>query len=133
MADPAAHFGSDQTGARAEKRVIDRVAGPAVVDHRAPHALHRLLSAMPPALLALPVAKRIVAGNLRDRRLRAVALPVARLAIAHRVPTGFVLPVIIATAQREVLLDPDDLSAKLEPAGDDIAVQRPEPNIGGIT
>ena len=35
-----------------------------------------------------------------------------------------------------MLLGPDDLSAKLEPArsqarGDDVAVQRPEPNIGG--
>jgi hypothetical protein len=44
---------------------------------------------------------------------------------------------IIATAQREVLLGPDDLSTQLEPAGsqtsgDDVAVQRRVPNIGDI-
>src|SRR6266446_1398339 len=138
VADPAGHFGGDQTGARAEKRVIDRLAGPAVVGDRAAHAFDRLLGAVSPALLALPVVKRIVVGDLPDRGLRAVALPMAGLALAHGVPTGFVLPVVIATAQREVLLDTDDLRAQLQPAsgeagGDDIAVQGAEPDIGGIS
>src|SRR5580704_4904466 len=93
---------------------------------------------MPPALLALPVAERVVVWEFPDRRLGAVALPVAGLALAHRVPTVFVLPVIVTAAQGEVLLGPDDLRAKLEPAsseagGDDVAVQRSEPNIGGIS
>ena len=137
VADAAGHFGGDQARARAEKRVIDRLAGPAVVDDRAAHALDRLLRAVPPALLALPVAERIVVGDLPDRGLRAVALPVAGLALAHRVPAGFVLPVVIAAAQGEVLLGPDDLSAQLQPAGrqiggHDIAVQRAVPDIGDI-
>ena len=64
-------------------------------------------------------------------------LPVAALALAHGVPAGFVLPVIIAAAQGEVLLGPDDLSARLQPAsgqigGDDVAVQSPVPDIGDI-
>src|SRR5438067_13620240 len=109
VADAVGHFGSDQARAGAEKRVADRLAGPAVVGDRAAHAFDRLLGAMPPALLALPVAERIVVGDLPDCRLRAVALPVARLALAHGVPAAFVLPMIMAAAQDEVLLGPDDL------------------------
>src|SRR5438876_3858185 len=80
-ADPTGHFGGDHARARTEKRVIDRLAGPAVVDDRAAHALHRLLGTVPPALLALPIAERIVAGDLPDCRLGAIALPVAGLAL----------------------------------------------------
>src|SRR4029077_1515384 len=134
VADAAGHFGGDQTRARPEKRVVDRLAGPAVVDDRAAHAFDRLLSAVPPALLALRVAERIVVGELPDRSLGAVTAPMAALALAHGVPAGFVLPMIVATAQGEVLLGPDDLSARLQPAsreigGDDVAVQSPVPGI----
>src|ERR1700736_3529964 len=105
-ADPAGHLGGDHTRARAEKRVIDRLAGPAVVDDRAAHALDRLLGAVPPALLALPAAVRIHAGDFPDRGLRAVPLPVARFARAHCVPAGLVLPVKIAAAHDKVRLGP---------------------------
>src|ERR1700730_14288484 len=60
VADAAGHSGRDQARARAEKRVIDRLAGPAVVGDRAAHAFNRLLGAMHPALLALPGDGRIV-------------------------------------------------------------------------
>src|SRR5215831_798838 len=138
VAAAAGHFGRDQARARAEKRVIDQLAGPAVVDDRAAHRFDRLLRAMPPTLLAPRAAERIVVGELPDRCLRAVAGPVAGLALAHGVPAAFVLPVIIAAAQREMLLRPHDLSAQLEPAtrqpgGGDIAVHRPMPDIGGIS
>src|ERR1700724_4148923 len=76
-AGAAGHFGRDQARARTEKRVIDRLAGPAVVDDRAAHALDWLLGAVPPTLLALWVAERIIVGDLPDGRLPAVALPVA--------------------------------------------------------
>src|SRR5215472_2465550 len=115
-AQAAGHFGGDQARARAEKRVIDQFAGPAVVDDRAAHGFDRLLRAVAPTLLAPRAAERIVVGELPDGRLRAVAGPVAGLALAHGVPAAFVLPVIIAAAQREMLLRPDDLSAQLEPA-----------------
>src|ERR1700738_1068237 len=72
VADAAGHFGGDQTGARAEKRVIDCLTGPAVVGNWAAHAFDRLLGAMPPALLALLGAERVVIADLPDRRLRAV-------------------------------------------------------------
>src|SRR4051812_15975207 len=55
VADAAGHLGRNQGCARAEKRVIDRLTGPAVVFDRAAHALDRLLGAMPPALLAFRV------------------------------------------------------------------------------
>src|SRR5215831_11993118 len=117
VAEAVGHFGRDQARARAEKRVIDQLAGPAVVDDRAAHRLDRLLRAVPPALLALRAAERIVVRKLPDCCLRAVAGPVAGLALAHGVPAAFVLPVIIAAAQREMLLRPNDLSAQLKPAG----------------
>src|SRR5258707_12873019 len=79
-ADAAGHFRCDQGCARAEKRVIDQLAGPAVVDNRTAHALDRLLCAMPPALLALPIAERIVVGDLPHGGLLAVALPGSSLA-----------------------------------------------------
>src|SRR5215472_16986610 len=134
----AGHLARDQARARTEKRVIDQLAGAAVVDNRAAHRLDRLLRAVPPALLALRAAKRIVVRKLPDCCLRAVAGPVAGLALAHGVPAAFVLPVIIAAAQREMLLRPNDLRAQLKPAsrqagGDDITVHSPVPNIGGIS
>src|SRR5580693_6958447 len=88
-ADAAGHFRRDQGCARAEKRVIDQLAGPAVVDDRTAHALDRLLRSMPPALLALRIAKGIVIGDLPDGGLRAATLPVAGPALAHGVPAGF--------------------------------------------
>jgi hypothetical protein len=127
----------DQARARAEKRVIDQLAGPAVVDDRAAHR-DRLLRAVPPTLLAPRAADRIVVGELPDHCLRAIALPVTGLTLAHHVPATFVLPVIIAAAQGKMLLRPDDLSTQLEPAGrqtgrDDIAVHRSVPKIGRIS
>src|SRR5260370_2554649 len=96
VADAAGHFGRDQARARAEKRVIDRLARPAVVGDRATHAVDRLLGAVPPGLLALPVAERVVVGDLPDRRLRAVTAPVAGIALTHPVHAGALLPIVIA-------------------------------------
>src|SRR6266446_2320022 len=134
---PAGHLVGDHARPRAEKRVIDRLARSAVVGDRTAHALHGFLCSVPPALLALRVAKRVVVGDFPHRRLGAVALPVAGLAVAHRVPTGFMLPMVIAAAEGEVLLGPDDLRTRLQPAagqigGDNIAVQRPVPNISDV-
>src|SRR2546423_15367027 len=86
VAEAAGHFGRDQARARAEKRVINRLAGPTVVDDRAAYAFDPLLSAVSPALLALRVAERVVVGNFPDRRLPPAALPLAGLALAHGVP-----------------------------------------------
>src|SRR6185369_11233312 len=109
VAGAAGHLGRDQGCARAKKRVVDRLAGPTVVFDRAAHTLDRLLGAMPPALLALPVAERVVVGDLPERGLGTIALPLAGLALAHGIPAGLVLPVVVAAAQREVLLGPYDL------------------------
>src|ERR1700730_2070899 len=95
VADATRHFGGDQTRARAEKRIIDRLAGPAVVGDRAAHALDRLLSAVSPTALTLSVAERIVVGDLPDRCLAPVALPVARPSPAPRSPGSPVLAMII--------------------------------------
>src|ERR1700730_14963259 len=129
----ACHLGGDHARPRAEKRVIDRLARSAVVGDRTAHELHGFMCPVPPARLALRVAKRVVVGDRPDRGLGAITLPMAGLARAHRVPAGFVLPVVVAATQGEVLLDPDDLRAQLEAAssetgGGDVAVQGPEPH-----
>src|SRR5438270_966545 len=90
-ADPAAHLGGDQGRSRAEKWIIDRLAGPAVIGDRPAHALDRLLRAVPGAFFALPIAKRIVVGDLPHGGLFPATLPSAGFAVAHRVPAGFVL------------------------------------------
>src|SRR5215471_1006912 len=137
-ADAASHFGGDQARAGAEKRVIDQLGRPAVVDDRATHALDRLLRAMPPALLALWIAKWVVVGDLPHGGLLAVTLPVARLALTHRVPAVFMTPMVMAAAQRKMLLDPDDLRPRLQPASrqigaDHVAVEGSVPNISDIS
>src|SRR6266446_3787067 len=129
-AHTAGHLGGDYARPRAEKRVIDRLARSAVVGDRTAHALHGFLCPVPRARLALRVAKRVVVGDRPGRGLGAITLPMAGLARAHRVPTGFVLPVVVAATQGEMLLDPDDLSASLQPAtgqigGDNVDVERP--------
>src|SRR6516164_7067996 len=136
-ADAAGHFGRDQARARTKKRVIDQLAGTAVVDDWSAHALDRLLRGVPPARLALAIAERIVVGDLPHGGLLAATLPVANLALSHRVPAGFMAPMVVAPAQGEMRLGPDDLSAQLKPAGDQIAadhvaLQRPVPHISDI-
>src|SRR6516225_8804521 len=136
-ADATGHFGRDQARARTEKRVIDQLAGPAVVDDRTAHALDRLLRSVSPTLLALPITERIVVGDLPHGGLLAATLPVACLAFSHRVPAGFMAPMVVAPAQDEMRLGPDDLSAQLKPAGGQIAanhvaVERPVPHISDI-
>src|SRR6202047_1895055 len=94
-AHAAGHLGGNHARPRAEKRVIDRLARSAVVGDWTAHAFDRCLGAVPPALLVVRVAKRIVVRNLPDSRLPAAALPAAGLALTHRVATGFMLPMVI--------------------------------------
>src|SRR5215213_4769659 len=58
--------------------------------------------------------------------------------LPHGIPAGFVLPVLVATANRNIVLRPDDTCPEIE-AGCDQAfrplmeVQTRAPNIGNIT
>src|SRR6516164_8143090 len=96
--DAAGHFGRDQARARPEKWVVHQLARPAVVDDRTAHALDRLLRGVSPTLLALSIGERIVIGDLPHGRLLAAPLPVARLALSHRIPAGFMAPMVVAPA-----------------------------------
>ena len=78
-ADATGRFGRDQARARTEKWVVDQLARSAVVDDRTAHTLDRLLRGVPPALLPLLIAKRIVIGDLPHSGLLAVTLPVTSL------------------------------------------------------
>src|SRR5690606_16970145 len=99
-------LGRDDGRARAEERVIHNVVRSAVVADRAGHGLDRLLRAMGRRVLVAPAVVEVP-----DGRLRAVADPPARAALADRVPAGLVLPVVVPPADREPRLAPDDLRA----------------------
>src|SRR5262249_43213127 len=73
-ANPPRHRGGNQGCPRAQKWVVDDIAGPAVVEDRPTHALDRLLRPMAPRLLALSVAERVVVGHSPDGALLAVHL-----------------------------------------------------------
>jgi hypothetical protein len=51
----------------------------------------------------------IPVGDLPQRRLLAITRPVTLALGADRIPAGFVLPVVIAAAQNQAVLGPDDL------------------------
>src|SRR5207237_9311781 len=76
-AGPAGHLGGDHARARAEKGIIYRLAGTAVVDDGPTHALDRLLGAVPPALLAASFCMRTFVGHVATRDLAAEPFPVA--------------------------------------------------------
>src|ERR1041384_7765726 len=54
---------------------------------------------------------RIVVLDFPNGRLRSVANPVGLRALADRIPTRFVLPVVAPATKNKVLLDPNDLGA----------------------
>ena len=62
VADAAGHFGRDQARSRAEKRVIDRLAGPAVVGDWAAHAFNRLLVPCPQLCSRCRLPKGLLLG-----------------------------------------------------------------------
>jgi hypothetical protein len=78
-------------------------------------------------------AHRVEIRDLPDRGLPAVATPTA--GAPHGVPRRFMPPVVVAPAEREMLLVPDDLAAQceaggLERLGDDRPFQRGVPDVG---
>ena len=101
--DTACALRGNQRRAAADERVIDEIAGRAVVEHGPAHALDRLLRAV--RCFAVLAA----AGNRPQRRLFAVSRPIALA--AHRVPARLVLPVIVAASDHQTFLRPDNLSA----------------------
>ena len=106
-----------------------------MVAHGTGHGLDGLFRAVSTLLRAVhPEQVR----DVPQGRLLAVAGPVRRLPLSHGVPAGLVLPVVMPSADRELLLAPDDLGAVLEPGGDevgehDVGVQGPVPDIGDVT
>ena len=107
-ADPPAGLRRDQRGPAAQKRLVDRLPGAGIVQHRPAHALDRLLGRML-GFDVLPTGR-----NSPKRRLLAVTGPVALL--SDSVPAGLVLPVVVALAHHQALLGPDDLRPDRETA-----------------
>src|SRR5258708_32339266 len=62
--------------------------------------------------MAMPVVVARVDGP--KCRLLPVPAPIRRGCPAHRVPARFVLPMIVAPAERKPILGPDDLGAHVE-------------------
>ena len=82
------------------ERLVDVRHG--VVLDRPPHALDRLLR-------PVPVSRIVPRGNRPQRGLRAVIRPMRGGAVAHRIQTGFVLPVVVAAREGQAILGPNDL------------------------
>src|SRR5262249_38410091 len=78
----------------------------AVVLHRPSHAFDRLLRAMG-RFCVLTLAR-----NLPERGLLAVSGPITLR--AYRVPTGFMLPVVVAPADHDTGLGPNNLGANFK-------------------
>ena len=130
-ADAAGGLGGDQRGARAHERVVDRLTRARVVEDRAAHAFHRLLRAVDGGGVL------VAAGDGPERRLLAVAVPVALAGLPDRIPARLVLPVVVAAAEHQPLLRPDDLGAdgeagSLEALGDGRGVQCAVPDVGDV-
>jgi hypothetical protein len=52
--------------------------------------------------------------NFPNARLRPIAIPMPSLSFAYRIPTRFMLKVIIASANNEFYFSPDQLRSQLE-------------------
>ena len=126
MAAAAGHLGGNDRGAGSAERLIDGLAGRGVVLDRPPHAFDRLLGAV--------AGRRLPVRDGPDGGLLAIARPVARLALPDGIPGRLVLPVIVAAADDQPGLVPDDLradgkAAGLEAGGDRGGVQGAMPDI----
>src|ERR1700734_1853165 len=104
----------DEACSRAEERIVNDVTAYGVVENRTPHKLHRLLRAGPCGVF-LGTTERIQIGDLPKRGLRTIPAPVGGLTLAYGIPARFVFPVIVASAQRKVLLCPNNLGPDAKP------------------
>jgi hypothetical protein len=116
MAAAVGHLGSDNGGAGTTEGLVDRLTGRGVVLDRTPHTFDRLL--------------RAVAGvrlSVRNGPYGALfAIPLTVLALPDGIPGWLVLPVLVAAADDEPGLVPDDLARTPKPLGS----LPPRPNEG---
>src|SRR5204863_32630 len=103
----AGDLGCNDGRARSAERLIDRLAGRGVVLDWALHALDGFLR-------AVPGLRRLRLRDIPNGRLRSAPVPVAILSFSHRVPARLVLPVVIAPADNQAPLIPDDLASDRE-------------------
>jgi len=126
--DPPGGFRRDQCSPGSHEGFKHRLAGAGVVQHRAAHALDRLLRAMHRGGIL------VLAGDVPQRGLLAVASPMALAGLLDRIPARFMLPVIIALAEDKPVLGPDYLrpdgeTGRHQALGDSRGMQGAMPNI----
>src|SRR5262245_52958065 len=111
VADAPGLLCGDHGGAAADERAVDGVTGSGVIEERGLEQRDGLLGGVTGGRVVgcTVAAHGVQIGNGPHRRLTAVAQPASPA--ANRVPTRLMLPVVVAAAQREVLLDPNDLAA----------------------
>ena len=108
--EPADRLGCNKRGSAAQEWIVDRLTGVAVVLHWSSHALDWLLRRM------RGFGILVTAGNAPQSRLLPITGPMPLG--SDRVPTGLMLPMIIAASDDETFLGPDDLGADLKPLSD---------------
>src|SRR5207245_1673268 len=109
--DPLGELSGDERCSGTEKGVVYDFACARVIENRPAHQLQRFLCAVSCGFLIPITSKGIEVGNFPQRGLLSITGPVRAFALAHGVPAGLMLPVIIAPPDREMLLSPDDLGA----------------------
>jgi hypothetical protein len=109
-AGPAGSLRRDDSCPGSQERVVDCLARICVIDDRPRHAFDGLLRAV------LGLGFLGLGANLPQGSLRAIPVPMPGLAFPDRIPARFVLPVIVAAADSEFWLGPDDLAADFEAA-----------------
>src|SRR5437867_4048798 len=109
--------GGDQRRAGTEEGIVQDIAANAVIQDRPAHQFYRLLRTVPGCGFVARATERIQIRNMPKCRLRSVAIPARGLAFTHGVPARLMLPVVVAAAQRKVLLCPNDLRADAKAGG----------------
>src|SRR5262249_40424708 len=98
------HLGRNDRRSRSAEWVIDRLARRRVIFNRPAHALQGLLRAVPVAIV-------ITCVDVPKRGLLPVPAPMR--GASHRIPAGFMLPVIMAAAQGKAVLGPNNLGSHI--------------------
>ena len=101
-------MGGDEGCAGTEKRIVHDIVFVAVIANRSGHAFERLLR-------TVSTFNVLIKRDFPNGCLSSVASELRRLAFSDGIPTRFMSPVVIASANGKVWFAPNDLASDSEP------------------